>query len=214
MGTPGVGSCRSESRPGPGRDDPPLGTVEVFDRGLPTLQALWATSLVNLRALLRLLGANPANTILGGDPVGRGAPAVTADDSPDQAVNLLGRLLSHEDPLPLERPFQGSLCLKVEVPALLSFFQLLSYLVLKVMLELVVVHGAKEVPAGLAAAWGLPSPALGQRHCAGWGETRASYGGWDDRSKHRGVLATKAKHTVAMVGQAGLGSAVRQPRGD
>lgn len=146
--------------------------------------------------------------------MGQGAPAVTADDSPDQAVNLLGRLLSHEDPLPLERPFQGSLCLKVEVPALLSFFQLLSHLVLKVMLELVVVHGAKEVPAGLAAARGLPSPALGQWHCGSWGETRASYRGWDDRSKHRRVLATRAKHTVAKVGQAGLGSEVRQPRGD
>lgn len=156
---------------------------------------------MNPGALLRLLGANPASTVLGGDPVSQGAPAVTADDSPDQAVNLPGRLLSLQDPLPLEGPFQGSLCLKVEVPALLSFFQLLPYLVLKVLLELLVVHGAKEVPAHLAAARGLPSPALGQRHRGGCGESRASYRGWDGRSTHR------ARPSWA-------GSAVRQPRGD
>lgn len=142
--------------------------------------------------------------LLGGDPVGQGAPAVAADDSPDQAVNLLGRLLSHQDPLPLEGPFQGSLCLKVEVPALLSFFQLLFHLVLKVLLELLVVHGAKEVPAGLAAAGALPSPALGQRHRGGCRESRASY---SDSSKLRAKQGSQG-------GTGWAGPALRQPRGD
>lgn len=148
----------------------------TFDGGLPTFQALWGTSPVSLRALLRPLRANPAKMVLGGNLVDQGAPALAAGDL-DQAVDLLGWLVSQEDPLPLELSFQGSLCLKVEVPPLLSFFQLLPQHVLIVILELLVVHGAKEVPAHLTAAWHLPGLALGQGHRGGWEESRASYWG-------------------------------------
>lgn len=130
---------------------------------------------MNLRALLRPLGANPAETVLGGDLADQGAPALAPGD-PDQAADLLGRLVVQEDPLPLEVSFQGGLRLKVEVPALLSLFQVLPQQVLKVILELVVVHGAKEVPAHLAAARQLPGPALRQRHRGGCEESTASYG--------------------------------------
>lgn len=193
------------------RDDPPLGAVEVFDGGLPTFQALRGTSPVNPRALLRSLRANPAKMLVGRDPVDQGAPAFAAGGL-DQAVDLLGQLLRQEDPLPLEVSFQGSLGLKVEVPALLSFFQVLLQQVLKVMLELLVVHGAEEVPADLAVAWYLPSLALRQGHRGGWGRTEQVTGVLD---KPRGnprasTCSTRAKYTVTKVGQPGLCSAMRQ----
>lgn len=158
----------------------------TFDGALPTLQDLWGTSPMNLQALLRLLRANPAKMALGGDLVDQGAPALTAGDL-DQAADLLGWLVIQEDPLPLEVSFQGSLRLKVEVPALLSFFQVLPQQVLKVILELVVVHGAKEVPAHLAAARQLPGPALRQGHRGAGRKIQRVTGCWANRAQAQGL---------------------------
>lgn len=101
----------------------------------------------------------PTKMVLRWDLVSQGAPALTAGGLA-KVEDLLRRLLSQEYPLPLEVSFQWCLCLKVEVPAVLSFFQVLPQQIFKVILELVMVHRAKEVPAHLATAWHLPSPAL------------------------------------------------------
>lgn len=192
-----VPSSRAMAAPmPPSTDGDPQPPALTFDSCLPTLQAVWRRSLVSPQALLSPLGANPARVILGGDP---GAPVLT--DGTDQ--DLLQGLLILEDSLPLELSFQGSLCLEVEVPALLSLFQVLPHHALQVVQELLVVHRPEEVPAHLAAAWHLPSPALRQGHGGSWEESRVSY---QSVGQAQGPALSKADGSQG-------GQAMRQPRG-
>lgn len=70
------------------------------------------------------------------------------------------RHVRREDSLPLEFTFQGRFHLKVKIPSVLGFFQVSSHQVLEVILELFMIHWAKEVSAELPAAGGLPDGAL------------------------------------------------------